>query len=276
MRLRVLALLALPLSLALLPGRQLQTAPGRQGDGKQVTLKLLLPHPNAKVTVDGVARKGKGKTRTVTLAPGKGFVKVEATWQPNGYTQITRPRKVVFKGGGPIEVDLREQDPRQPDDIVVIFVPTPDDVVEAMCKMAKVGKADVVYDLGCGDGRMVITAVKKFGARRGVGIDLDPNRVRESKENARKAGVADKVEFRQGDVLKVDDLGEATVVLLYMGDDINLRLRPILRKTLRPGARVVSHRFLMGDWKPDRSELIESEEGYECRIHLWVIRGEKK
>jgi cyclopropane fatty-acyl-phospholipid synthase-like methyltransferase len=147
--------------------------------------------------------------------------------------------------------------------------------------MAKVGKDDVVYDLGCGDGRMVTMAVKNFGAKRGVGIDLDPEMVKQCKENAKKHGVADKVEFRVGDVLKVEDLSEANVVLLYMGDDINQRLKPILQKTLKPGSRVVSHRFLMGDdWPPDRSEHAKAtmgeDAGYEHDIHLWTIKGTKK
>src|SRR5439155_26379587 len=161
--------------------------------------------------------------------------------------------------------------------------PTPQECVDAMCKMAKVGKEDVVYDLGCGDGRLVITAVKKFGAKRGVGIDLDAeglDLIGKCKEIAKKEGIADKVEFRKGDVLKVKDLSDATVVLLYMGDDINARLKPILQKTLKEGSRVVSHRFLMGeDWPPDRSEKVKSTmgdfPGYENEIHLWTIKKQK-
>jgi ribosomal protein L11 methylase PrmA len=136
--------------------------------------------------------------------------------------------------------------------------------------MAKVGPKDVVYDLGCGDGRMVIIAINKFGAKRGVGVDLDPERIKESKENAEKYKVADKVEFRVGDVLKIKDLRDADVVLLYMGDDINLRLRPILKQTLKPGARIVSHRFTMGDWKPQRTITV-NEEGEDYHLHLWRI-----
>ena len=173
---------------------------------------------------------------------------------------------------GEIAIDFRQKSDTEKDDIVVRFVPTPGDFVDAMCKMAKVGKDDVVYDLGCGDGRMVITAVKKFGAKRGVGVDLDPALVKKSKEDAEKAGVADKVEFRVGDVLKIKDLSSATVVMLYMGDDVNLRLRPILQKTLRPGARIVSHRFGMGDWEPDRTDTFDGEDGDEYTLLLWTIR----
>ena len=113
-------------------------------------------------------------------------------------------------------------------------MPTPDDIVAAMCKLGKVGPNEVIYDLGCGDGVMVVMAVEKFGARRGVGVDISKTMIEKSKEKAKEHGVADKVEFRVGDVLKVKDLSDADVVLLYMGDDINNRLRPILKKTLKP------------------------------------------
>src|SRR5207302_9908882 len=118
-------------------------------------------------------------------------------------------RKVPVGEGGELNVDLSKADPKSPDDIVVRFVPTPDDVVEAMCRLARIGKDDIVYDLGCGDGRMVIMAVKKFGARRGIGIDLDPERVKDSKAAAKRSGVEDKLELRDGDVLKVKDLADA-------------------------------------------------------------------
>jgi cyclopropane fatty-acyl-phospholipid synthase-like methyltransferase len=135
----------------------------------------------------------------------------------------------------------------------------------------------VVYDLGCGDGRMVIAAVKKGGAKRGVGIDIDPQRVAESKANAKQAGVEDKVEFREGDVLKIPDLSDANVVLLYMGEDLNRQLKPILQKTLKPGSRIVSHRFTMGpDWKPDRTETIKGKDGDTYLLHLWTIKDAKK
>jgi uncharacterized protein (TIGR03000 family) len=245
--------------------------------GKSITLKVLLPQEDARVEVDGKVYEGKGTERTLTPAvEGKDTVEVKATWEPNNYTKITRPRKVIVKDGE-ITVDFRQRSDVEKDDIVVRWVPTPQEFVDAMCKMARVTKDDVVYDLGCGDGRMVITAVKDFGARKGVGVDIDPDLVKKSQEAAKKAGVADRVEFRVGDVLKVEDLSDATVVLLYMGDDINARLKPILQKTLKPGARVVSHRFKMGDdWPPERSETVKATKGeypdYENQIHLWTIK----
>ncbi|HYV37010.1 MAG TPA: class I SAM-dependent methyltransferase, partial [Gemmataceae bacterium] len=187
-----------------------------------------------------------------------------------------RPRKVVAMDGE-VTADFRNPSKTEKDDIVVRFVPTPNDVVAAMCKMAKIGKDDIVYDLGCGDGRMVIMAVKDFGAKKGVGVDLNPELVKGCQESAKAQGVSDKVTFRVGDVLKVEDLSDATVVLLYMGDDINARLKPILQKTLKPGSRVVSHRFLMGeDWKPARTETITNTEYGDCDIHLWTIEEKKK
>jgi precorrin-6B methylase 2 len=259
--------------------------------GKQITVKVLLSQPETKFLageqeieankVEGKEKDGKEVERmlTITLPPGKDHVVVKAIWDPNNYTKITRPRKVVDKPGE-IVLDFRKPSDDEKDDIVVRFVPTPDEFVAAMCKMANVGKDDVVYDLGCGDGRMVITAVKDFNAKRGVGVELDGELVKKSKAAAETAGVADKVDIRQGDVLKVDDISDATVVLLYMGDDINKRLKPILQKTLKPGSRVVSHRFLMGeDWPPLRSEKLRAMHGeypgYENEIHLWVIEEKK-
>jgi precorrin-6B methylase 2 len=243
-------------------------------------MKLLLPHNDGsfyvdtKVLIDGKEIPGEGEVRTVTAttAKDKDYVVVKAVWETNNYTRIIRPRKVVAKEGE-ITVDFRTKSDTEKDDFEIGFYPTPQKVVDAMCAMAKVTKDDIVYDLGCGDGRLVITAVKKFGAKKGIGVDYDPQRVAESKDNAKRASITDRVEFRQGDVLKVSDLSDANVVLLYMGDDVNERLKPILQKTLKPGSRVVSHRFLMGDdWKPDRTETVTDTDIGDCDIHLWVIK----
>jgi SAM-dependent methyltransferase len=246
--------------------------------GRKIVLKLVLPEEEATVTLDGAATAGTGLKRDVEykLPAGKDSVTVSAAWEPNNYTKITRKRKVAIGDKNEVAVDLSKADPKNPDDIVVRFVPTPDDVVDEMCRVARIGKNDIVYDLGCGDGRMVITAVKEFGAKRGVGIDLDAKLVAECKAKAKKAGIEDKVEFREGDVLKVKDLSDATVVMLYMGEDINLRLRPILQSTLKPGARVVSHRFTMGDWEPVKKTTVDSSEGYPCDVLLWEIKEKKK
>ena len=146
----------------------------------------------------------------------------------------------------------------------VIFVPTPNDVVDTMLKMAGVTKNDTVYDLGCGDGRIVITAAQKFGAR-GVGIDIDPERVREATANVKKARVADRVKIVRGDLFEAD-ISAATVVTLYLLTDLNLKLRPKLWKDLNPGTRVVSHAFSMGDWKPERTADVQGS-----TVYLWRI-----
>ena len=154
---------------------------------------------------------------------------------------------------------------RTPD---VIFVPTPNDVVNKLLEMAKVTAKDVVYDLGCGDGRIVITATQRYGCR-GVGIDIDPERIREATGNVQKAKVADKVKLIQGDLFETD-IGEATVVTLYLLTELNLKLRPKLMKELRPGTRVVSHAFAMGDWKPERTEQVNG-----ASVYLWRIPPRK-
>lgn len=149
------------------------------------------------------------------------------------------------------------------------FVPTPQDVVEKMLTMAQVSARDVVYDLGSGDGRLVITAAKSFGAR-GVGIDIDPARIAESRANAKAAGVQARVEFRQQDALSAD-LSQATVVTLYLLSSSNVKLRPRLLQELKPGARIVSHQFGMGDWAPDKVETFTDANGTSRTLYLWTV-----
>jgi len=146
---------------------------------------------------------------------------------------------------------------REPD---VHYVPTPQEVVMEMLQIARVTPNDIVYDLGCGDGRIVITAAKVFGAR-GVGVDIDPDRIKESHENARKVGVTDRVKFIEQDLFKTD-MREATVVSLYLLRDLNLKLRPKLLSELKPGTRIVSHEFDMDDWKPDYMGIVQNVKLY--------------
>lgn len=150
----------------------------------------------------------------------------------------------------------------------VPYVPTPENVVAKMLELAKVKRDDVVYDLGSGDGRIVITAAKQYGAR-GVGYDIDPQRIQEANENARTAGVSDRVRFVQGDLFQAD-LSEATIVTLYLLPDINLKLRPKLLKELKPGTRIVSHNYGLGDWNPIRTETVESATG-DHFVFYWVV-----
>jgi len=153
------------------------------------------------------------------------------------------------------------QRPPYPD---VVYVPTPQEVVDKMLELAKVGKGDVLYDLGSGDGRIPVTAAKRFGIRA-VGIEIDPQRIQEANENARKNGVTGLVRFRQEDLFKTD-FSDATVVTLYLLPDLNVKLRPRLLAELKPGTRIVSHQFDMGKWKPDRTVELSGR-----TIYLWTI-----
>ena len=154
-----------------------------------------------------------------------------------------------------------QQPLRSPD---VIFVPTPQEVVDAMLKLAKVTKNDVIYDLGSGDGRIPITAAKTYGAR-GVGIDIDPQRIKEATENLKTAGVGDRVKFLNQDLFTTD-ISEATVVTLYLLPSLNVKLMPKLMKECKPGTRIVSHAFDMGDWKPEKELDVEGR-----KVYYWTI-----
>ena len=150
---------------------------------------------------------------------------------------------------------------------IVPFVPTPQEVVDKMIELGGVKKGDTVYDLGSGDGRIVITAAKK-GAKA-VGFEIDGDLVKESRENIQKAGVQSSAEIRQQDILTVD-LSAASVVTMYLLPDVNLKLRPNVLSQMKPGSRVVSHAFDMGDWKPDKTERVNGR-----TIYLWTVPGKK-
>lgn len=159
---------------------------------------------------------------------------------------------------------------RPPD---VQYVPTPQEVVEEMLRLVNITKDDVVYDLGSGDGRLVITAAKEYGAR-GIGIDIDPQRIKESRENARDAGVTERVKFMEQDLFETD-FREATVVTLYLLPRLNLQLRPKLLSDLKPGTRVVSHDFDMDDWQPDQALTVPGQT-YDHKVYYWVIPADVK
>ena len=253
------------------------SADGQQtGKAQQASVRVLLPQEDAKLLFDDSLTKQKGTNRLFVTPPlpseGTFTYTLTAKWWPNNYTEVIRTRVVEIKAGREVEVDMRKSDPKNPDNFLIRFVPTPEEVVEAMCKLAKVGKDDVVYDLGCGDGRIVISAVTEFKAKRGVGVDIDEQLVKLSVENAKKAKVSDRVEFRKQDVLTIKDLADASVVMLYMGEDVNLRLMPILKSTLKPGARIVSHDFKMGNWMPEKTVTIEDDLGDEHILYLWTIK----
>jgi protein-L-isoaspartate O-methyltransferase len=157
-----------------------------------------------------------------------------------------------------------EKPKREPD---VIYVPTPQKVVDGMLKLAEVHKGDVVYDLGCGDGRIPVTAAKTYGVRA-VGIDINPERIKEAKDNVAQAGVGNLVTIKQDDLFTTD-ISEASVVTLYLLTTLNVKLRPKLLKDLKPGTRIVSHYFNMGDWKPDKQIEIDGRP-----VYMWTVSTE--
>lgn len=238
---------------------------------------VAVPQNDAELIVDGTAIEGEGPSRSFDTSPlrrgSRQTYAISVKWRPNTYTEMTRTRSVTFRAGDPVTVDLSVEDPT--DRVRVIYVPTPADVAAEMVKLAGVTGSDVVYEPGCGDARITIAAVKG-GARRGLGIDIDPERVEESQANVKEAGLQDRIEIRLGDALDVKNMSSATVVFLYMGDHFNMLIRPLLWKELPVGARVVSHRFRMGDWTPDRTVWVSSDEGGSYELHLWTITDEIK
>ena len=240
-------------------------------------LTITVPNEDAILTIDGRSVPGNGFTRTYEtppLTPGTSYgYTIIIEWAPNNYTTLTRSKIVSFKAGEPVAVDLTNAEPT--DRVKVRFVPTPNDIAAEMVKLAGVGANDVVFEPGCGDGRITIAAVKA-GARRGVCIDIDPNLVEQARARVKDEGLADRIEVRLGDALDIADLPSATVVLLYMGDHFNLMLRPSLWKQLRVGARVVSQRFRMGDWEPEKTIWVDSDEGGQYELHRWVVTADVK
>jgi SAM-dependent methyltransferase len=165
-----------------------------------------------------------------------------------------------------VEVQQRSTPSAQPTERTpdVVYVPTPPEVVDRMLKIANVGKNDVLYDLGSGDGRIPIAAIQKYGVKKAVGIDIDPQRIKEANENAQKAGLTGKVQFLQQDLFKTD-FSDATVVTLYLLPELNVKLRPQLLK-LPPGTRIVSHAFDMGEWKPEKVEQVDGR-----TVYFWTV-----
>ena len=212
--------------------------------------------------------------KSITIEPGK-ETEIDLSKQEEPEKK-DEPKKEEPKKEEPKKKDEpKKEEPRKEPRLDVPYVPTPEPVVEAMLKLANVTDKDVVYDLGCGDGRIVITAVKKFKAKSGLGVELFPERVKLSRENAKKENVEDKVEIREGSVLELKDVSEASVVTLYLLPDVNLKMLPVLKKTLKPGSRIVSHDFDMGDWKAEKEISVKDQNGREHTIYLWTIPGAK-
>ena len=239
-------------------------------------IAVTLPADDAVLVVNGETISGNSASRTFETAPlaaGTHRFTLTVTWKPNTYTTMTRSKALELRGGEAVAVDLTVDDPA--DRVRVIYHPTPADVAEAMVALAAVGPNDVVYEPGCGDAR-ITTAAIRAGARRGICIDIDPEQALESKTNVELAGLADRIDVREGDALDVKDLSDVSVVFLYMGDHFNLLVRPVLWRELKVGSRIVSHRFTMGDWKPDKTVSVSSADGGIFELHLWTITEEIK
>jgi uncharacterized protein (TIGR03000 family) len=241
-------------------------------------LQILVPQDDADLLIEKKATKipkDNPSTRefeTPELEVGKEYeYAFSVTWRPNNYTTLTREKSITFKGGDELlKVDLTKADPKVADKAVIRWVPTPDDIVQEMIKLGGVKKDDVVFEPGPGDARVLIACVKA-GAKKGVGIELDPKKVEEGKENVEKAKLAKEITITEGDALKAD-YSEATVVMLYMGNEFNNLLRPVLDKQLKPGTRIVSHRFVFGDWTPDKTIKVTGADGDEYVLHLWTVK----
>lgn len=256
----------------------LLAAGGHHAAAVQATshVTVTLPHEDTELAVEGTTMPGAGRTRSFETPPldaGRTYrYTFAATWRPNGYTTITRSKIVSFRAGERVVVDLTIGGD---DRVRVQYVPTPDEIADAMIKLAGITPQDVVYEPGCGDARVTIAAVVA-GARKGVGIDIDPDRVAESRAQVRAAGLEHRIEIRLGDALDIKDLSSASVVFLYMGDHFNMLIRPLLWKELPVGARVVSHRFTMGDWQPDKTVSVPGYDSSDYEVHLWTITEEVK
>lgn len=240
---------------------------------RAVRLQVSVPADDAELAIDDSPLPGSGALRDVELPLSPGDHTVTVTWKPNTYTTMTRSKTVALRGGEPTRIDLTVDDPA--DRVRVIYVPTPADVAEAMVDLAGVKAGDVVYEPGCGDARITIAAIRK-GARRGLCVDIDAERARESRANVADAGFADRIDVREGDALDVKDLSDMSVVLLYMGDHFNMLIRPVLWRDLKVGSRIVSHRFTMGDWPPDKTINVTSTDGIPYELHLWTVTEEIK
>jgi uncharacterized protein (TIGR03000 family) len=241
-------------------------------------LKVLVPHDKAELLIENQKTKPTGEVRefeTPELEVGKLYeYTFSVTWEPNNYTHLTRTKSIEFKGGEDVVADLTKADPKNPDKAKIRWVPTPDDIVDEMIKLGNVKKGDVAYEPGPGDGRVLIAAIKK-GADKAVGIEIDAKKAEEAKEAVKKAGLDKKITIIEGDALKDRDYSEATIVFLYMGNEFNNLLRPVLEKQLKPGTRIVSHRFVLGDWAPDKTIKVMGADGDEYTLHLWTVKEKK-
>jgi precorrin-6B methylase 2 len=206
-----------------------------------------------------------GAAAIILVAAGLGYYLLGGTPQPAKTVMAPAPVQKSEPTATPKPAPAPAATPQSPPRLDIHFVPTPHEVVKRMLELAEVGPNDIHYDLGSGDGRIVIAAVKDFKAKKGVGIDLDPQRIKEGNENKTKAGLGDEVTFKNENIFQTD-LSEATTVSMYLLTSINIRMRPKLLKELKPGTRIVTHAFNMGEWK---AEVNEDVGGYQ--VYLFIV-----
>jgi uncharacterized protein (TIGR03000 family) len=286
-------------------GLVVAAAPALSQEAKEpAKLRVKLPAADAQLSVDGTVTKTTGAERVFRSPPlpaGQNFkYTLKVTWLEEGKQKSAERVARVVAGQetvvdlreatseSPKVVDLREESPKKGSDAKpdqakeqkqeqdrtpdVIFVPTPQEVVDKMLELAKVKKTDIVYDLGCGDGRIPVTAAKKYGCKA-WGYDIDPQRIKESNENVKNSKVQDLVTIEKKDIFTLD-LTKADVVTLYLLPDLNVKLMPQLMK-LKPGSRIVSHAFDMKGAKPKEQITVKANNG-EHTVYLWIVPWEKE
>lgn len=240
-------------------------------------VKVTVPQDDAELTVEKIATKTLGKVRefdTPEMEAGKRFVyDFQVTWKPNKFTVITRTATRKFTAGDELTVDLTKDEGN--DKAVVTLKPPTDDVVAELVKVAKLTKDDVVVDLGGSDARL-LTAAVKAGAKRGVAIQPNADKAKATKEQAKKAEMEGKIDVQQVEPADGKDYPEATVVFLYLGEEINTAVRPTLLRDLKPGARVISYRFKMTDWPPSDTAKGVNADGDNYEIYTWKVTDTDK
>jgi uncharacterized protein (TIGR03000 family) len=269
------ALLGLLTSVTIAQPPQPQPNPPTAGVRSKVT--VTVPQDDAELSVQKVVTKTTGKVRvfdTPELEAGKRFVyDFVVTWKPNKFTTITRTSARKFTAGDEVTVDLTKDEGN--DKAVVTLKPPTDDVVAELVKAAKLTKDDVVFELGGADARLPVAAVKG-GAKRGVLVQPDAAKATAAKEQVKKAELEGKVDVQQTDLPEGKDYPEATVVFLYVGDEVNAALRPTLLRDLKPGARIISYRFKMGDWPATDTAKGVNADGDNYEIHTWKVTDADK
>lgn len=240
-------------------------------------VKTTVPQDDAELFIEGKLTRTAGKVReydTPDLEPGKKYLyEFKVVWKPNKFTTRTRTRTVKFVAGDDLTVDLTTPLPTDTADVAV--KPAPDDVIADLVKAAAITKDDVAFEPKTADARVLVAAVKA-GAKRAVGVQLDADKVKAAKGVVKKAELEGKIDVQQVDPAEGKDYAEATVVFLYAGEEVNLALRPVLLSAVKPGTRIISYRFGMGDWKPTATSKGTNSDGDEYEIYTWTVTADDK